>query len=58
VSPRADFQSYERGEPGPRSVEIQAHSPVQDEMHGAEHADTSYYTMPSGAGVWQSGTNE
>lgn len=54
---RADFQEYERGEPGPHNVEVQAHSPVQVEMHGAEHADTSYYTTPSGAGVWQSGTN-
>jgi hypothetical protein len=52
-----DFQAYEPGEPGPTDVDVQAHSPVQVEGHGAEHADTSYYTMPSGAGVWQSGTN-
>lgn len=55
---RADFQEFEPGESGPTNVEIQAHSPVQVQMHGAEHADTSYYTTPSGAGVWQSGTNE
>ncbi|HEX7355113.1 MAG TPA: N,N-dimethylformamidase beta subunit family domain-containing protein [Mycobacteriales bacterium] len=52
-----DFQAYLPGEPGPTNVVIQARSPVEVEGHGAEHADTSYYTMASGAGVWQSGTN-
>ncbi|MGH3745729.1 MAG: N,N-dimethylformamidase beta subunit family domain-containing protein, partial [Mycobacteriales bacterium] len=53
----SDFEAYRRGEAGPTDVEVQAHSPVLVDGHGAEHADTSYYTMPSGAGVWQSGTN-
>lgn len=52
-----DFEAYLPGEPGPRDVEVQAHSPVQIEGHGAGYADTSYYTTASGAGVWQSGTN-
>jgi hypothetical protein len=54
---RSDFQAYQPGEAGPDNVEIQAHSPVQVELHGAEYADTSYYTLGSGGGVWQSGTN-
>ena len=52
-----DFQAYLPGEAGPTNVHVQARSPVDVEGHGAMHADTSYYTMPSGAGVWQSGTN-
>lgn len=55
---RTDFQAYLPGEPGPANVTVQAHSPVQVELHGAQHADTSYYTTPAGAGIWQSGTNQ
>ena len=54
---RADFQSYLPGEPGPRNVEVQARSPVEVTGKGSAIADTSYYTDSSGAGVWQSGTN-
>jgi hypothetical protein len=54
---RTDFQEYLPGEPGPSDVEIQAHSPVTVQGRGSAYADTSYYTVRSGAGVWQSGTN-
>lgn len=53
----SDFQAYQASQSGPRNVAIQAHSPVQVLLHGTQFADTSYYTTPSGAGVWQSGTN-
>jgi hypothetical protein len=52
-----DFQAYQTSDPNPANVEILAHSPVNVDMHGAEYADTTYYTMaPSRAGVFQSGT--
>jgi hypothetical protein len=54
-----DFQAYQPSDPNPPNVEILAHSPVEVEFHGAEYADTSYYTMAtSRAGVFQSGTTQ
>jgi hypothetical protein len=49
---------YDRVNPGystPRPIEIIAHSPLV--CNGtASHSDTAYYTVPSGAGVFASGT--
>jgi hypothetical protein len=49
---------YDRVTPGqstPRPIEILAHSPLV--CNGkASHSDTAYYTTPSGAGVFASGT--
>jgi hypothetical protein len=54
-----DFQAYQAADPNPPDVEILAHSPVQVDFHGAQYADTSYYTMAtSEAGVFQSGTTQ
>jgi hypothetical protein len=40
----------------PTNVEVLAHSPVR--CHGkSSYADVTYYTAPSGAGVFASGTN-
>ncbi|MGW3044501.1 N,N-dimethylformamidase beta subunit family domain-containing protein [Kitasatospora sp. NPDC001159] len=41
--------------PTPRPIEIIAHSPVVCEGRRS-HSDTAYYTVPSGAGVFASGT--
>jgi hypothetical protein len=50
---------YDRFDPnvaGPRNVEVLAHSPVR--CHGrSSYADVTYYSAPSGAGVFASGTN-
>jgi hypothetical protein len=53
---RNDFQAYQPSAPNPPNVEILSHSPVQVELHGSAYADTAYYTMPSGAGVFESAT--
>jgi hypothetical protein len=49
---------YDRVDPGyetPRPIAVLAHSPVT--CHGRpSFADTSYYTVPSGAGVFDAGT--
>ncbi|WP_425586127.1 N,N-dimethylformamidase beta subunit family domain-containing protein [Streptomyces sannanensis] len=43
------------GMPGPEDIEIVAHSPVV--CNGRmSHSDSAYYTVPSGAGVFASGT--
>ncbi len=42
--------------PTPEMIEVLAHSPVT--CHGqADHSDISYYTAPSGAGVFDAGTS-
>ncbi|MBV9412285.1 MAG: hypothetical protein JO148_11860 [Acidimicrobiia bacterium] len=48
---------YDRFDPnGPKNGQIMARSPVI--CHGrASYSDMTYYTAPSGAGVWASGTN-
>jgi hypothetical protein len=48
---------YDRYDPGgPKNAQIMARSPVN--CHGrASYSDMTYYTAPSGAGVWASGTN-
>ncbi len=52
----SEYDRYMPSLPGPRDIEILAHSPVT--CHGrADHSDMTYYTDPSGAGVWATGTN-
>jgi len=48
---------YDRFDPsGPKNVQVMARSPVN--CHGkASYSEMTYYTAPSGAGVWASGTN-
>lgn len=49
---------YDKADPvdGPKNVQILAHSPVT--CHGKHtFSDMTYYTAPSGAGVWATGTN-
>ncbi|MFE4058861.1 N,N-dimethylformamidase beta subunit family domain-containing protein [Streptomyces sp. NPDC059096] len=41
--------------PTPRPIEIVAHSPLVCKGRGS-HSDSAYYTVPSGAGVFASGT--
>ena len=52
----SEYDQYIHGQGGPDNVEIVAHSPVT--CHGrAGFSDVTYYTAPSGAGVFASGTN-
>ncbi|HUJ66361.1 MAG TPA: N,N-dimethylformamidase beta subunit family domain-containing protein, partial [Acidimicrobiales bacterium] len=53
-----DFQAYYPSLGGtPADIEILSHSPVTVTGNPDRHyADTTYYTMPSGAGVFSSGT--
>ena len=51
----AEYDSYRAADPGPKNVEIVARSPV-DCVGRSDHADTTYYTAPSGAGVFDSGS--
>jgi hypothetical protein len=48
---------YDRFDPsGPRNVQIMARSPVNCRGKSS-YSDMTYYSAPSGAGVWASGTN-
>lgn len=50
-----EYDRVTPGRPTPRPIEILAHSPLV--CNGkASHSDTAYYTVPSGAGVFASGT--
>ncbi|MEY9964078.1 hypothetical protein ABIA33_002112 [Streptacidiphilus sp. MAP12-16] len=50
-----EYDRVTPGSPTPRPIEILAHSPLV--CAGAQsHSDTAYYTVPSGAGVFASGT--
>jgi hypothetical protein len=50
-----EFDRVNLGYPTPRPIEVLAHSPVVNEGQ-PDHSDTAYYTTPSGAGVFASGT--
>ncbi|MHB1488013.1 MAG: N,N-dimethylformamidase beta subunit family domain-containing protein [Acidimicrobiales bacterium] len=52
----SEYDHFDPYLPGPRNIEILAHSPV---VCGGkpDYADATYYTAPSGAGVFASGTN-
>jgi len=53
-----DFDHYVPGQPGPRDVQILAHSPVSTPYGIHSYADMTYYTDPtSEAGVIATGTN-
>lgn len=50
-----EFDAYQPGPPAPPDVTVLANSPV---VCGgvAQHANMTYYTAPSGSGVWDTGT--
>ncbi|MFJ3830255.1 N,N-dimethylformamidase beta subunit family domain-containing protein [Streptomyces sp. NPDC090046] len=50
-----EYDKVDTGFPTPRPIEILAHSPVVCEGRPS-HQDTAYYTVPSGAGVFATGT--
>jgi len=51
-----EYDRFDPNVPGPRNVDILAHSPV--DCHGrSSYSDVTYYSAPSGAGVFASGTN-
>jgi hypothetical protein len=52
----SEYDQYIRGQGGPDNVEIVAHSPVVCRGRDA-YSDVTYYTAPSGAGVFATGTN-
>ncbi|MBK5289676.1 MAG: hypothetical protein JJE46_14535 [Acidimicrobiia bacterium] len=52
----SEYDQYIRGQGGPDNVEIVAHSPVNCRGR-AGYSDVTYYTAPSGAGVFATGTN-
>ena len=53
----SEYDRYDPSQPGPKNVQILAHSPVV--CHGrASFADMTYYSAPSGAGVFASGSIE
>jgi hypothetical protein len=50
-----EYDRYDARFPGPRNVEVLTHSPLT--CHGLpDYADATYYSAPSGAGVFASGT--
>jgi len=50
-----EYDRVTPGEPTPRPIEKIAHSPLVCNGQ-ASHSDSAYYTVPSGAGVFASGT--
>jgi hypothetical protein len=50
-----EYDRVTPGEPTPRPIEIIAHSPLICNGQSS-HSDSAYYTVPSGAGVFASGT--
>ena len=52
----SEYDQYIRGQGGPDNVEIVGHSPISCRGK-AGFSDVTYYTAPSGAGVFASGTN-
>jgi hypothetical protein len=50
-----EYDRVTPGRPIPRPLEILAHSPLVCQG-SADHSDSAYYTVPSGAGVFASGT--
>jgi hypothetical protein len=51
-----EYDRYDPRLPGPRNIEVVAHSPVRCRGQ-ASFSDMTYYTAPSGAGVFATGTN-
>ena len=52
----SEYDQYIHGQGGPDNIEIVAHSPVTCRGR-AGYSDVTYYTAPSGAGVFATGTN-
>jgi hypothetical protein len=51
----SEYDRYDRSVPGPRNIEILSHSPLY--CRGKlDYSDATYYSAPSGAGVFASGT--
>jgi len=50
-----EYDRVTPGSPMPRPIEVIAHSPLVCNGQSS-HSDTAYYTVPSGAGVFASGT--
>jgi hypothetical protein len=50
-----EYDRVQPGAPRPPRVEVLLHSPVH--CRGASFADTTYYSAPSGAGVFDAGTS-
>ena len=50
-----EYDRYNPNDPGPENVQILAHSPVRCGGRSS-YADMTYYSAPSGAGVFASGT--
>jgi hypothetical protein len=52
----SEYDRYNPNLPGPRNVQILAHSPLT--CGGKpDHSDMTWYTAPSGGGVFATGTN-
>ena len=54
-----EYDRVQPGAPRPAGVEVLLHSPIRclgASVRGASFADTTYYTAPSGAGVFDAGT--
>ena len=51
----SEFDGFEPLLPGPRNVEIVGHSPTTS-VGGRLYSDASYYTRPTGGGVFATGT--
>jgi len=53
----SEYDRYDPLAPGPKNVQIFAHSPLRCRGK-ASYSDMTYYTAPSGAGVFATGTND
>jgi hypothetical protein len=51
----SEYDRYDPNAPGPTNVEVLTHSPLTCQGK-ADHSDATYYSAPSGAGVFASGT--
>ena len=52
----SEYDAFDLSVPGPRNVEIWAHSPLVCRGRPG-HSDMTYYTSPGGGGVFATGTN-
>ena len=54
-----EYSRVDLSVPTPRPIEVLFHSPVTcDTTHRREFSDATYYTVPGGAGVFSSGTQD
>jgi hypothetical protein len=51
----SEYDKYDPSAPGPGNVEVLTHSPLRCQGK-ADFSDATYYSAPSGAGVFASGT--